>query len=129
MAIGKVAKETGLPAKTIRYYEESGLIPPAERAANGYRMYSEQSVHTLRFIKRARDLGFSVAEVSRLLALWQDEGRASSEVKALARKHLDDIDKKISDLLSLKATLERLVKACRGDHRPDCPILEDLLQH
>ena len=126
MIIGAVARLTGLPAKTIRYYEDTGLIPPAERADNGYRMYGERAIHVLRFVKRARDLGFSVNDVSDLLALWEDERRESADVKRVARRHLDAIERKICELESLRSTLRELVDHCRGDHRPDCPILDDL---
>jgi Cu(I)-responsive transcriptional regulator len=125
-AIGEVAAQTGVPAKTIRYYESTGLIPEAERAANGYRMYGERAVHLLRFVKRARDLGFSVDDVSNLLALWANDSRESSEVKKLAVAHLAEIDKKIDALEELRATMRTLIDCCHGDERPDCPILEDL---
>ncbi len=126
LAIGEVAKQTGVTAKTIRYYESSGLIPEAQRAANGYRMYGERAVHLLRFVKRARDLGFSVEKVGNLLALWADEDRASADVKKLAQAHLREIEKKISGLQDLRSTMRSLVDRCHGDDRPDCPILQDL---
>ncbi len=125
-AIGAVAEQTGVSAKTIRYYESTGLSPPADRAANGYRMYNERAVHLLRFVKRARDLGFSVEQVGELLALWADENRESSEVKKLAVIHLEEIERKIAALGQLRNTMKRLVECCHGDDRPDCPILEDL---
>lgn len=126
LVIGEVAKRTGVPAKTIRYYEETGLIPAAGRAANGYRVYDARAVHLLRFVKRARDLGFSMQEVSSLLALWADEERSSADVKKLATQHLQAIERKIAELKSLQHTMQTLVKNCRGDNRPDCPILADL---
>lgn len=126
--IGTVAKQTGVSAKTIRYYEETGLIPAAVRAANGYRVYDERAVHLLRFVKRARDLGFSMEDVGNLLALWADEKRSSAEVKKLATKHLLEIERKIEELRSLHRTMQKLVTGCRGDNRPDCPILDDLAQ-
>jgi len=125
MNIGKVATETGLPAKTIRYYEDIGLVCP-QRQDNGYREYHDQDLHKLRFLRRARSLGFTIEECRQLLSLYEDRKRASANVKALAKKHLEDIDAKIVELQGLKSTLEHLVKACRGDHRPDCPILDDL---
>ncbi len=125
-AIGEVAKLTGVPAKTIRYYEDAGLIAPATRADNGYRVFGERSVHTLRFIKRARDLGFSMKAVSELLALWDDDTRESAEVRSIAKRHLDSIERKIAELEGLRDTLNTLVHRCHGDDRPDCPILEEL---
>ena len=124
--IGAIAKETGLSAKTIRYYEESGLIPKAERGENGYRLYNEKSVHRLRFVKRARDLGFSVEDVRNLLALWDDEERPSAEVKSVAQRHLNAIEEKIDKLQAMRKTLKHLIAGCHGDERPDCPILDDL---
>lgn len=126
LVIGEVAKRTGLPAKTIRYYEETGLIPEAGRADNGYRVYDARAVHLLRFVKRARDLGFSMQQVSSLLALWADEKRSSADVKKLAKQHLQEIERKIAELQSLRQTMQSLVKSCSGDSRPDCPILADL---
>jgi MerR family copper efflux transcriptional regulator len=126
LTIGDVARRTGLSAKTIRYYEDSGLIPEAQRAPNGYRVYDADAVHVLQFVKRARDLGFSVKDVNELLALWSDGGRASAEVKQLANRHLADIERKIAGLQGLRETLRDLVHRCHGDGRPDCPILEDL---
>lgn len=125
MNISDVAKSTTLPAKTIRYYEDIGLINPA-RGANGYRSFSESDVHKLRFLARARALGFSIDDCRALLALYQNDDRASSEVKSIARRHLDEIARKIADLRALEATLSHLVETCAGDARPDCPILEDL---
>ena len=126
LPIGTVAAQTGVSAKTIRYYESTGLIPQAERATNGYRMYSERAVHLLRFVKRARDLGFSVEQVGALLALWADEKRESAEVKKLAVTHLEEIERKIVALEELRNTMRTLIECCHGDERPDCPILEDL---
>jgi len=126
MNIGMAARRSGVPAKTIRYYEDVGLIPPALRSDGGYRKYAETDVRTLQFVQRARRLGFSVKEVARLLALWRDKTRASSEVKALTLRHVTEIDAKIAELRSLRATLVDLAQRCHGDHRPDCPILEDL---
>ena len=126
LSIGQLAKHTGVSAKTIRYYEDTGLLPPAARADNGYRVYGERTVHLLRFVKRARDLGFSIDEVTSLLALWADEERASADVKELATRHLEDIERKISELKNLRKTMRGLIDSCHGDARADCPILDDL---
>lgn len=124
--IGSVAEASGLPAKTIRYYESIGLIRPAGRRANGYRSYSDNDMRTLAFIKRARSLGFSVEEVRALLDLWHDRSRRSATVKSLATKHIDALDRKIDELQSMRDALSHLVKRCHGDGRPECPILGDL---
>lgn len=126
MNIGQAAKKSGLSAKMIRYYESIDLISPAGRSANGYRHYGEDDLHRLAFIKRSRDMGFSLEEVSRLLTLWQDRQRASADVKALADAHIDALDRKIAELIGLRDTLKTLVDSCQGDDRPDCPILKDL---
>lgn len=126
MNIGQAAKKTGLSAKMIRYYESIGLISPSGRSANGYRHFGEEDLHHLAFIKRSRDLGFSLEEVGRLLMLWQDRQRASADVKALAGVHVDELNHKIAELVSLRDTLQQLIDHCHGDHRPDCPILQDL---
>ena len=125
MTIGDVAARTGVPAKTIRYYEEIGLVRPG-RSANGYRTFREADVHKLVFLGRARTLGFPIEDCRALLALWGDETRASAEVKAIATRHLDVIDAKIADLRAMRGTLSDLVKRCAGDDRPDCPIIESL---
>ena len=124
--IGQAAAASGVSAKMIRHYEEVGMLPAARRTASGYRQYGETDVQTLRFISRARGLGFSVKEVSALLALWHDKGRASHDVKSLALRHVEDIDRKIAELQGMRHTLVRLAEQCRGDGRPDCPILDDL---
>ena len=126
MKIGDAAKRSGVPAKTIRYYESVGLIEPATREDNGYRAYSETDIHTLRFISRARGLGFTVKDVAMLLALYRDSSRASADVKAVAARHVDRIDEKIAELQSMRQTLLHLIDRCHGDDRPDCPILADL---
>ncbi|MEO0830819.1 MAG: Cu(I)-responsive transcriptional regulator [Pseudomonadota bacterium] len=125
MNIGDVARASGLPAKTIRYYEDIGLLRPA-RGQNGYRDFSKQDYHKLTFLGRSRSLGFSIEECRTLLSLYEDQSRASSDVKRLAEKHLDDIDSKIQDLEAMRATLHDLVTRCHGNSRPDCPILDDL---
>ena len=125
MNIGQAEARTGLPAKTIRYYEEIGLVVPARRD-NGYRDYDEADVHRLAFLHRARGLGFSVEDCRALLSLYQDRHRASADVKTIAEGHLARIEGKIAELESLRRTLAHLVEACHGDTRPDCPILEDL---
>ena len=126
MHIGEAAGASGVPAKTIRYYESVGLIPAADRTSSGYRRYSGADVHTLRFIRRARDLGFSVETVERLLALWQDRNRSSSEVKAVALEHVDALERKMDEMQAMKRTLLHLADHCHGDERPECPILDDL---
>lgn len=123
--ISEAARAVGLPAKTIRYYEEIGLIRPA-RSENGYRVFGPSQLHELAFTARARTLGFSIEECRALLALYRDKSRASGEVKAIARAHLEQIDAKIADLSAMRETLAHLVDTCAGDDRPDCPILADL---
>ncbi len=126
MHIGAIARKSGIPAKTIRYYESIGLIDSAERTESGYRVYGPEDVHTLRFVQRARGLGFSVGDVGKLLTLWRDRRRSSAQVKALAESHVAQIDHKIAELQAMRDTLVHLVQRCHGDDRPDCPILEDL---
>ncbi|WP_290648662.1 Cu(I)-responsive transcriptional regulator [Aquisalimonas sp.] len=126
MNIGEAALASGVNAKMIRYYESTGLVPAARRSVNGYRVYSSADVHTLRFVKRARDLGFSMAQIDQLLQLWQDPHRSSAEVKRVASEHITELQQKISELESMKRTLEHLAQHCHGDQRPECPIIEDL---
>jgi len=126
MNIGEVARHTGVGAKAIRFYESIGLLPNPERSANGYRRYGPADVDRLRFVARARSLGFSVANVSALLALWNDRGRESATVKRMALRHVAEIEQRIAELQSIRATLLQLVARCHGDKRPDCPILDDL---
>jgi Cu(I)-responsive transcriptional regulator len=125
MNVGEAARRSGLPAKTIRYYEEIGLVRPA-RAGNGYRSYDGGDVHRLAFLKRARNLGFSIEECRQLLALYQDGARASHDVRAIAAAHVAAIEDKVRELQSMRATLQTLIHACRGDQRPDGPILEEM---
>lgn len=125
MNIGEASERSGLPAKTIRYYEDISLVAP-DRAGNGYRDYSASDVHRLRFLHRARNLGFSIEECRLLLSLYSDRNRASSDVKVLAEQKLSEIDAKIRELQSLKSALQPLVECCHGDALPDCPILDDL---
>lgn len=126
MNIGEAAARSGVPAKTIRYYEDIALIESADRSANGYRAYSDEDVHTLRFIASARSLGFTVAQCRDLLALYRDRARSSSDVKAIAANHVAEIDEKIESLRAMRATLSTLMHKCHGDDRPDCPIIETL---
>ena len=125
MNIGEVSDRSGVPAKTIRYYEEIGLIRPL-RSANGYRAFREQDLHKLALIGRARALGFSIEDCRTLVALYEDDSRESAQVKSVAQDHLDRIDDKITQLQSMRDTLADLVHRCHGDDRPDCPILNDL---
>lgn len=126
MNIGEAAKRSGVSAKMIRHYEAMGLIPPAARRDSGYRDYDTRDVHMLRFIGRARDLGFSIPEISELLDLWRDRARHSADVKRIAGARLSDIQRRIAELQGMAATLAKLASCCAGDDRPDCPILEDL---
>ncbi|MGR3465418.1 Cu(I)-responsive transcriptional regulator [Limimaricola sp.] len=125
MNIGEAARRAGLPAKTIRYYEEIRLVAPP-RDANGYRRFGEREVHKLAFLARARSLGFSIEDCRVLLSLYEDRDRASSEVRALAQRHATEIDARIARLEQMRATLGELIESCAGDARPDCPILKDL---
>lgn len=125
MNIGAAAERSNLPAKTIRYYEEIALVSPT-RAANGYRDYSDKDVHRLRFLQRARSLGFTIDECRVLLSLYDNEQRASADVKAVALEKIGEVERKIAELQAMKTVLTRLAESCHGDARPDCPILEDL---
>ena len=125
MNIGEAAERTGLPAKTIRYYEDIELVRPA-RAANGYRDYGEDDVHRLAFLQRARGLGFTIDECRVLLSLYQDTERASADVKAIALDKIAEIDRKLAELQSLRTTLKTLADTCHGDDRPDCPIIDEM---
>ena len=125
MNIGEVSERSGLPPKTIRYYEDINLVRPL-RSDNGYRSFRESDMHKLAFLGRARALGFSIEDCRTLLSLYEDETRESAQVKAVAKEHLTEIDNKIAQLKSMRETLSHLIEACQGDHRPDCPILKDL---
>jgi Cu(I)-responsive transcriptional regulator len=126
MNIGEAAKASGVSAKMIRHYEGVGLVPVPKRTESGYRQYSDSEVHTLRFIRQARDLGFSIYEIGELLSLWHNRKRPSRLVKALAEVHIQALEQKAQELLAMKNTLEHLVHCCHGDERPDCPILDVL---
>lgn len=126
MNIGEASMASGVSAKMIRYYEDAGLVPPAERSASGYRIYGDADVHRLRFIRRARDLGFQVAEIADLLGLWNDRSRRSADVKRLAQAHIADLEDRIAKLRQMADTLQTLSDCCAGDERPDCPILAEL---
>ena len=124
--IGRAAKESGVSVKMIRHYEAIGLLPKAARTAANYRVYGPNEVHTLRFIKRARTLGFSTEDIEELLGLWKNKSRSSAAVKKLAAKHIDELKTRLAELQSMVDSLEHLARHCHGDHRPECPILDDL---
>jgi MerR family copper efflux transcriptional regulator len=126
MNIGQAAQASGVTSKMIRYYESIGLIAAAQRSDAGYRRYTENEVQTLRFIKRSRDLGFSIDRIKTLLGLWEDRTRKSADVKKLARQYIRELDQDIEKLQSIREEIQRLADCCRGDSRPDCPIIEDL---
>jgi Cu(I)-responsive transcriptional regulator len=126
MNIGQASEASGVSAKMIRYYEEIGLIRPAARTGNNYRVYGEAEVHVLRFIKRARSLGFSLEETETLLKLWQDKSRESAAVRRVATAHITDLERRIAEMQGIVKTLKHLAHCCGGDGRPDCPILDDL---
>lgn len=126
MNIGDAAKASGVNAKMIRHYESIGLIPKARRSESGYRTYSHSDVHILTFVRRSRGLGFSMKEIKHLVALWRNKSRASSDVKSLALRHIDDMESKIRELEAVVKSLKHLAKNCHGDNRPDCPILDNL---
>ena len=124
--IGEAARASGVSPKMIRHYEESGFIPKAGRTAAGYRVYRDSDVHVLRFVRRARDLGFSMRQIKELLGLWNNRRRASADVKRLVQRHVGDLDGRIAEMQAMRRTLVALAEHCHGDHRPDCPILDDL---
>jgi len=127
--IGAAAKSSGVTAKMIRHYESIGLLRPARRTEAGYRLYGADDIRVLQFIHRGRALGFSLDQIGGLLALWQDQDRASADVRRLARTHIDELERRIAELEAMKRTLQGLVASCHGDRRPDCPILDDLAAH
>ena len=124
--IGEAAKQSGVSAKMVRHYESLGLLPPVHRTDAGYRQYGDKQIHTLRFIRRARTLGFSMAEIAELLKLWQNQGRASADVKRIAQAHVADLERRIAEMQAMRQTLAELAHCCAGDDRPDCPILSGL---
>jgi MerR family copper efflux transcriptional regulator len=126
MNIGQASTASGVSAKMLRYYESIGLIPRAGRTEAGYRVYTDTDVNTLRFIRRARDLGLSIERIRLLVGLWRDRERSSADVKRIAEEHVAELEAKILELTAMRDTLQELADACRGDHRPDCPILHDL---
>lgn len=126
MNIGGAAERSGVSAKMIRHYESLGLLGPVQRTDSGYRQYAQADVHVLRFIKRARELGFSMAEISELVGLWKDRRRASAKVKRIAEQHLQDLAQRVAALQEMQRTLEQLIQGCQGDERPQCPILDGL---
>lgn len=128
MNIGEAAKASGVNAKMIRHYESIGLVPKPTRADSGYRLYDEKAIHTLKFVKRARSLGFSMAEIKKLLGLWGNRRRRSAEVKSLATAHVENLNAKIDELRTMRDALIHLADHCYGDHRPECPILDELAQ-
>jgi Cu(I)-responsive transcriptional regulator len=128
VTIGEAARRSGVSAKMIRHYEAIGLLSRAQRTTSGYRVYGAEDVHTLRFIHRARSLGFSLEDIKELLALWRNRRRSSQQVKALAMAHVTELERKIAEMQGMVRTLSHLAHNCHGDHRPECPILEDLAQ-
>lgn len=126
--IGQAAARSGVSAKMIRHYESLGLLPAVHRTDAGYRQYGEKEIHTLRFIRRARTLGFSMAEIAELLKLWQNKSRASADVKRIAQAHVADLERRIAEMQTMRQTLAQLAQCCAGDDRPDCPILSGLAE-
>jgi len=124
--IGEAARASGVSAKMIRHYEQTGVVPPPPRTAAGYRLYRETDVHTLRFVQRARELGFPVKEIKELVGLWTSRRRSSAEVHRVASRHLAALERKLGQMEAMRGTLRQLVRACHGDERPECPILDDL---
>lgn len=124
--IGEAARQSRVSAKMVRHYESLGLLPGVSRTDAGYRQYTGKEVHTLRFIKRSRDLGFSMVEIAKLLKLWQNRRRSSADVQRIAVGHMNDLDKRMAEMAAMKQTLEHLIHCCQGNHRPDCPILDAL---
>jgi Cu(I)-responsive transcriptional regulator len=126
MNIGQAAKASGVSAKMIRYYEQIKLIGPAHRTESSYRIYTDNDINTLKFIRRARDLGFSVEQMKTLVALWRDKSRSSADVKAIALEHVAELERKAAAIQAMSKTLKHLAKHCHGDDRPECPIIEDI---
>lgn len=126
MSIGEAARRAGVSARMLRHYESLGLLPHVARTDNGYRQYSAADVHVLRFIRRSRDLGFSMEEITTLLGLWQDQERTSASVKQIAQAHIETLEQRIAAMQAMQRSLQTLVQCCHGDDRPDCPILDDL---
>ncbi|MEG2880387.1 MAG: Cu(I)-responsive transcriptional regulator [Comamonas sp.] len=126
VAIGEAARRAGVSARMLRHYESLGLLPQVARSESGYRQYSAADVHVLRFIRRSRDLGFSIEEITTLLGLWQDQERTSASVKQIAQAHIDSLSERIAAMQAMQRSLQTLVQCCHGDDRPDCPILDDL---
>lgn len=126
MNIGEASKLAQVNSKMIRRYESLGIIPRAGRSLSGYRQYSENDVHVLRFVKRARELGFTMKDIKQLLGLWRNKNRPSSQVKNIASKHITGLEKKLDEIQNILSTLNHLIKNCHGDHRPDCPIIDEL---
>lgn len=126
VSIGQAARRAGVSTRMARHYESLGLLKPVARTESNYRQYGDADVHTLRFIRRARDLGFSMDEIAALLGLWQDKARASAQVKLIAQRHIDSLSERIAAMQAMQRSLQELVGCCHGDQRPDCPILDDL---
>lgn len=129
MTIGEVAIKSQVNAKMIRRYEEMGIIPKAGRSNSGYRQYTENDLHILKFVKRSRELGFTMKDIKQLVSLWRNKTRSSSQVKSIATKHIQELDKKLHEIQTMLSSLHHLVKNCQGNDRPDCPILEGLDCH
>lgn len=127
--IGEAARRSGVSAKMVRHYESLGLLPLVERTESGYRLYTGKEGYTLRFIRRSRDLGFSMAEIADLLKLWQNRRRSSADVRRIASKHVTELNQRLAEMEAMRRTLEHLIHCCQGDHRPDCPILDELEGH
>lgn len=127
--IGEAASRSGVSAKMVRHYESLGLLPAVARTESGYRRYGEKEVHTLRFVRRARDLGFSMVEIAELLKLWKNRLRASADVKRIAERHVADLERRLAAMADMRDSLKHLADCCQGDQRPDCPILEELSGH
>lgn len=126
--ISQAAQRSGVSAKMLRHYESLGLLPAVARTEAGYRLYGDKEVHILRFIRRSRDLGFSIAEITELLALWQNRRRQSAQVRRIAQAHIEDLDRRLAEMQAMRRSLAQLLHCCHGDERPDCPILDDLAQ-